>query len=218
MAILTWDDGTKKQYEMGLSNGVLYVRNNAGAYPLGVAWNGLISVSDAPSGAEPTHLYANNTKYATLLSVEELGGSIEAYTYPDEWNPCDGIVEAATGLQISQQSRSKFGLAYRTEVGTEAGGDRVSYKLHVVYGCLASPSEKSYNTINDTPEAQTFNWDFTSSPEAVAGHQPTAKIVLDSAALSAAALAAVEEALFGAAAADPYLPLPAELLTMAALS
>jgi hypothetical protein len=217
MTVLTWNDAVLKKYEMGLSKGVLYVRDGAGAYPLGVPWYGLTELSDSPGGAEPTELFANNTKYATLLSAETFGGSLTAYTYPDEWMVCDGSAAPSVGMQLRQQGRAKFGLAYRTEVGSDGGGDAVSYKLHLVYGCLASPSESTLATINDSPETQTFSWDFTASPLDFTGFRPSSKIVFDSGKSSAATMDALNIALFGDAAADAYLPLPAELLTIAAL-
>lgn len=218
MTVLTWDDGTKKLYESGLDRGVLFVRDASGDYPLGVPWNGLISVSETPEGAEPTDLWANNQKYATLLSTETFGGSIEAYTYPDEFAQCDGSEEPTAGVAVAQQGRKVFGLAYRTRIGSEAGGDQIGYKIHLVYGCRATPSEKSLNTINDSPEAVTFSWEFNTTP-AYAGDtlEPTSLLIVDTTRAPAPFVTWLEEQVFGAAATDANLPLPDAVLTQAAL-
>jgi hypothetical protein len=212
---LTWNVAANRIFESGIDQGVVYVRDGSGAYPLGVAWEGLISVSEKPGGAEATDLWANNTKYAQLFSAETFDGSIEAYTYPDEFLPCDGIVEVDSGFLVGQQVRKPFGLSYRTWVGSEAAGQQDHYKIHVVYGAVIQPSEVSRSTINDSPEAATFSWEFKTTPAAITGYQAVSKIVLDSSVLSANALTAVEEALYGDGVADPYLPLPDALLVLA---
>jgi len=208
MTALVWNVGTEKVYESGLDQGVLYVRDANGAYPLGVPWEGLTAVTESPGGAEPTDLWANNAKYATLTSVETLGGSIEAYTFPDEFMQCDGGVDLGTGVSVGQQPRKTFGLAYRTRVGTEAGGDMVGYKIHLVYGCKAAPSERAYNTVNDSPEAVAFSWDFTTTPVSVAGQSPTSMVVIDTTKADPAVVTWISEQLFGAEAVVANLPLP----------
>lgn len=210
---LSWDNSGERLYETGVKNGVLYVQN-AGKYPKGVAWNGLTSVTESPSGAEATPLYADDIKYLELTSEEEFGGTIEAYTYPDEFAECDGSAELATGVKISQQKRKAFGLAYRTTIGNDEDGNDHGYKLHLVYGCKAAPSEKAYATINDSPEAITFSWEFTTTPVAVTGHKPTAHIEIDSTKADPTCLAALEAKLFGSQSEDPQLPLPDEVKTL----
>lgn len=210
---LSWDKSGERFYETGVKNGVLYVQN-AGKYPKGVAWNGLTAVTESPSGAEATPLYADDIKYLELTSEEEFGGTIEAYTYPDEFAECDGSAELATGVKISQQKRKAFGLAYRTTLGNDEDGNDHGYKLHLVYGCKAAPSEKAYATINDSPEAITFSWEFTTTPVAVTGHKPTAHIEIDSTKADPTCLAALEAKLFGSQSEDPQLPLPDEVKTL----
>lgn len=210
---LSWDNSGERFYETGVKNGVLYVQN-AGKYPKGVAWNGLTAVTESPSGAEATPLYADDIKYLELTSEEEFGGTIEAYTYPDEFAECDGSAELATGVKISQQKRKAFGLAYRTTLGNDEDGNDHGYKLHLVYGCKAAPSEKAYATINDSPEAITFSWEFTTTPVAVTGHKPTAHIEIDSTKADPTCLAALEAKLFGSQSEDPQLPLPDEVKTL----
>ena len=210
---LSWDNSGERLYETGVKNGVLYVQN-AGKYPKGVAWNGLTAVTESPSGAEATPLYADDIKYLELTSEEEFGGTIEAYTYPDEFAECDGSAELATGVKISQQKRKAFGLAYRTTIGNDEDGNDHGYKLHLVYGCKAAPSEKAYATINDSPEAITFSWEFTTTPVAVTGHKPTAHIEIDSTKADPTCLAALEAKLFGSQSEDPQLPLPDEVKTL----
>ena len=216
MAVLTWNESANKIFETGLDMGVLYVRDSAGDYPLGVAWEGLMSVSEKPGGAEPTDLWANNVKYATLISAETFEGSIGAYTYPEAWLACDGMIKHASGAVLSGQARAYFGLAYRTYVGSEAAGQTAEEKLHVIYGCTAKPSEVSRETMNDSPAALEMSWDFTTTPASATGYMAVSKITLDSRNLSENGLAAVKDALFGTVAADPYLPLPDDLLTLAA--
>lgn len=210
---LSWDNSGERLYETGVKNGVLYVQN-AGRYPKGVAWNGLTAVTESPSGAEATPLYADDIKYLELTSEEEFGGTIEAYTYPDEFAECDGSAELATGVKISQQKRKAFGLAYRTTIGNDEDGNDHGYKLHLVYGCKAAPSEKAYATINDSPEAITFSWEFTTTPVAVTGHKPTAHIEIDSTKADPTCLAALEAKLFGTETDEPQLPLPDEVKTL----
>jgi len=216
MATLVWDDTGKRLYETGVQNGVLYPRNSSGAYPLGVAWNGLISVTESPSGAESNKVYADNITYLNLISTEEFGATIEAYTYPDEFAACDGSGELATGVFIGQQSRQVFGLAYKSILGNDVAGNDLGYKLHLIYGANAAPSEKAYATINDSPEAITFSWEVTTTPIEVTGFKPTASITIDSTKVPAAKLATLETILFGSANADPRLPLPNEIATLMA--
>ena len=224
MSKIKWDETGKRFYETGVRNGVLYVMDDTGAYPAGVPWNGLTSVTESPSGAEPTPLYADDAKYLTLMSAEEFGASIEAYTYPDEFAACDGSASIGTGVTIGQQSRKTFGLCYRTTVGNDIEGEAFGYKLHIIYGALASPSEKAYQTINDSPEAITFSWEVSTTPVAVTGFKPTASLVIDSTKVAEAKMAALEEVLYGKdATTDPVaqavaarLPLPDEIMTLLA--
>ena len=210
---LSWDNSGERLYETGVKNCVLYVQN-AGKYPKGVAWNGLTAVTESPSGAEATPLYADDIKYVELTSEEEFGGTIEAYTYPDEFAECDGSAELVKGVKIGQQKRKVFGLVYKTTLGNDEDGNDHGYKLHLVYGCKAAPSEKAYATINDSPEAITFSWEFTTTPVAVAGHKPTAHIEIDSTKADSTCLAALEAKLFGTESDDPQLPLPDEVKTL----
>ena len=210
---LSWDKSGERFYETGVKNGVLYVQN-AGKYPKGVAWNGLTAVTESPSGAEATPLYADDIKYLELTSEEEFGGTIEAYTYPDEFAECDGSSELVKGVKIGQQKRKVFGLVYKTTLGNDEDGNDHGYKLHLVYGCKAAPSEKAYATINDSPEAITFSWEFTTTPVAVAGHKPTAHIEIDSTKADSTCLAALEAKLFGTETDEPQLPLPDEVKTL----
>ena len=210
MSAIVWDQTANRFYETGIDHGVLYVRDQNGAYPSGVAWNGLISISENPSGAEANPLYADNIKYLNLISAEEFGCTIEAYTFPDAFAECDGAAQllALPGLTAGQQVRKTFGLVYRTKVGNDVDGDAYGYKLHLIYGCQASPSERAYSTINDSPEAITFSWDVTTTPVAVNGFRPTASLVIDSRKVDAGKLADLEEILFGATLVTPSLPLP----------
>lgn len=206
--LLTWDDTGERFYETGVNQGVLYPMDANGDYPVGVAWNGLVSVSESPTGGEPTNLYADNIKYLVLLSAEDLGLTIEAFTYPDEWGACDGSAEPQAGVQLGQQNRAKFGLCYRTEVGNDVDGVDHGYKLHLVYGCQASPSEKAFNTINESPEAITFSWEVSTVPEAVTGYKPSAIVTIDSRTADPTDLAALEVILYGddVGPTDPVLP------------
>jgi hypothetical protein len=208
MAALVWDQAGSRDYETGVDHGVLYPMDANGAYPLGVAWNGLASVTESPSGAEPSPVYADNIKYLNLISAEEFNATIEAYTYPDEFAECDGSKEAVDGVLIGQQPRKAFGLCYRSLIGNDVDGQEHGYKLHLIYGAMAAPSEKGYQSINDTPEAITFSWEISTTPVAVTGHKPTASIVIDSTKADPTALAALEAILFGAEAVEPSLPLP----------
>ena len=214
MSKLVWDQTGERLYETGVKNGVLYVQDTAGAYPKGVAWNGLTAVTESPSGAEATPLYADDIKYLNLLSTEELGVTIEAYMYPDEFAECDGSASIADGVFVGQQPRKTFGLCYRTVLGNDTESNDHGYKLHLVYGCLAAPSEKAYATINDSPEAITFSWEVTTTPVSVAGFKPTASVTIDSTKVDAAKLAELEVILYGSADEEARLPLPDEIATL----
>lgn len=214
MARLLWDQVGAKTFETGIKQGVLYVRDGAGAYPAGVPWNGLIGVTESPSGAEATPLYANDGKYVNLVSAEEFGATIEAYTYPPEFAVCDGTQEIGTGVLVGQQTRSVFGLAYKTTLGNDVSGNDYGYKLHIIYGALAKPSEKGYQSINDSPEAITFSWEVSTDPVAVTGKKPTASMVIDSITADAAKLAALEDILFGGTSTAARLPLPQEVIDL----
>lgn len=221
MNLLEWDQSGERHYETGVDRGVLYLKNELGVYE-GVAWNGLTTVTEAPGGAEPTPIYADNIKYLTLMTLEELAGTIEAFTYPDEFAECDGSGELAPGVIIAQQKRTGFGFAYRTKLGNDVDENAHGYKLHLVYGAVASPSEKAYATINDSPEAITFSWEFTTTPVDVTDFTPTALVVIDSTKVAPADLAELEVILYGlAASVDPVvaevkarLPLPDEIATL----
>jgi len=213
MVALIWDGAGSRYYETGIDHGVLFPMDEDGEYPLGVSWNGLISFTQSPSGAEPTKLYADNIVYVTMLSAEEFGGTIEAYTYPAEFAVLDGSVAPVAGMSIGQQPRGTFGLVYRTKVGNDVEGEALGYKLHLLYGLRASPSEKGYQTVNDSPEAITFSWEVTSTPAAVTGYQPTSIIVVDSRTADEDGLEALEELLFGTALTDPQLPDPDTVIT-----
>lgn len=210
MSKLVWDQTGHRFYETGVKNVVLYVQD-AGEYGTGVAWNGVTAISESPSGAEPSPLYADDIKYLNLLSNEEFAASIEAYTYPEEFEQCDGSAELAPGVNIGQQDRKTFGLCYRTTLGNDTELNNHGYKLHIIYGCLAAPSEKAYATINDSPEAITFSWEVSTTPVAVAGKKPTATITIDSTKVDAEKLAALEAKLFGTDEEEPTLPLPDEI-------
>lgn len=213
MPKLTWDASGERLYETGVKQGVLYVMDN-NVYGNGVAWNGLTAITESPSGAESTPLYADDIKYLDLRSTEEFGATIEAYTYPDEFAACDGSASLANGVSIGQQARKMFGLCYRTTVGNDTDGTDHGYKLHLIYGATASPSEKAYETINDSPEAITFSWEITTTPVSVTGFKPTASITIDSTKAEPTCLAALEEKLYGGANTEPTLPLPDEVKTI----
>ena len=213
MTALVWDDAGNRFYETGIEAGVLYPIDGSGDYPLGVAWNGLISVTESPSGAEPTALYADNIKYLTLVSAEEFACTIEAYTYPDEFGLCDGSVAPVIGTFLGQQLRTIFGLVFKTKIGNDVAGDALGYKLHLIYGCLASPSEKGFQSVNDSPEAITFSWEVATTPPGITTYIPTAQIIIDSRTADSTALAALLLVLFGDTGTDPNLPLPDAIIT-----
>lgn len=211
---LVWDKTGERFYETGVKNGVLYVQNPDGTYPKGVAWNGLTAVTESPTGAEATPLYADDIKYLNLMSVEEFGATIEAYTYPDEFAVCDGSAQLVDGVMIGQQKRKTFGLCYKTTLGNDVDGTGHGYKLHIVYGAMAAPSEKAYATINDSPEAITFSWELTTTPVSVTGHEPTASITIDSTKADPTKLKEFEKIIYGDASNNPRLPLPDEIKTL----
>ena len=220
---LVWDKTGEHYYETGVKNGVLYPMSASGTYPKGVAWNGLTAVTESPSGAEPTALYADDIKYLNLMSNEEFGATVEAYTYPDEFAECDGSASLTEGVYIGQQARKTFGLCYRTTLGNDSKGNDYGYKLHIIYGAMASPSEKAYSTINDSPDAITFSWELSTTPVAVANFKPTASLTIDSTKVDPQKLAELEEILYGkdgtgedhsTGAVDPRLPLPDEIATL----
>lgn len=212
MSKLVWDQTGERIYETGVDHGVFYTRNTAGLYDKGYAWNGLTSVNESPSGAEATAIWADNMKYLNLISAEEFGITIEAYYYPVEFAECDGSATASKGVMLGQQSRKTFGFCYRTRVGNDVDNDSHGYKLHLVYGCLASPSERSYGTVNDSPEAITFSWEVKTTPVNVTGFQPTALLTIDSTTADATALQELEEILYGTEEKEPRLPLPDEVI------
>lgn len=212
MSKLVWDKTGERLYETGVKQGVLYPQAAGGTYPKGVAWNGLTNITESPSGAEATALYADDIKYLNLVSAEELGGTIEAYTYPDEFAECDGSAALTEGVFIGQQDRKTFGLCYRTTLGNDVDSNGHGYKLHLIYGALAAPSEKAYATINDSPEAITFSWEFKTTPVNVTGHKPTASLTLDSTKVSETKMAALEKVLYGDGETEARLPLPDEVV------
>ena len=212
MAKLVWDATGERKYETGVRNGVLYVMAEGGTYPKGVAWNGLTAVTESPSGAEATALYADDTKYLNLISAEEFGATIEAYMYPDEFAECDGSATLAAGVTIGQQPRKTFGMSYRTVYGNDVDNESYGYKLHLIYGAVAAPSEKAYATINDSPEAITFSWEVKTTPVNVPGHKPTASLTIDSTKVDKAKLTKIEEILYGKDEVEARLPLPDEII------
>lgn len=214
MAKIVWDETGKHLYETGVSKGVLYPVQSGGLYSLGVAWNGLTGVTESPSGAEATPLYADDIKYLSLMSAEEFGATIEAYTYPDEFSKCDGSGELAVGVSVGQQNRGTFGLSYKTTLGNDVDGSNHGYKLHLIYGAVASPSEKSYKTVNDKPEAITFSWKVTTTPVSLNGFKPTASLTIDSTKVDADKLTVLENILYGSDGVNPRLPLPDEILSI----
>lgn len=214
MAKLVWDQTGDRLYETGVSKGVLYPIQSDGAYSKGVAWNGLSSVTESPSGAEANPIYADDMKYLNLLSAEEFSATIEAYTYPDEFAECDGSADIATGVSIGQQKRKIFGLCYRTVLGNDVDSNDHGYKLHLIYGCMASPSEKAYTSINDSPEAITFSWEVSTTPVNVTGFKPTASITIDSTKAKKDKLTALEAILYGDESKEARLPLPDEIATL----
>lgn len=216
MSKIVWDAIGEHTFETGVRNGVLYLKGVEGTYNTGVAWNGLTSVSESPEGAEATDLYADDVKYLTLMSAENFKATIEAYTYPVEFEECDGSATIAKGVVIGQQSRKPFGLCYRTAIGNDTDGNEHGYKLHIVYGCQASPSEKQYSTINDSPEAITFSWEVNTTPVNVNGKKPTATLIIDSTKADKAKLTALEAILYGSEEAEPRLPMPDEIAALMA--
>ena len=216
MAVITWDETGKRFYETGVDHGVLYPISETGKYTPGVAWNGLTALTETPEGAEIEDLYADNIKYLSLLSAETFGGTIEAYTYPDEFMECDGSKELSAGVVAYQQTRKTFGLCYRTVLGNDVDGNDKGYKLHLIYGCKASVSERAYSTINDSPEAITFSWEFKSTPVTVskAGFKPTSCIIIDSTKVAKEKMTLLESKLYGDVSTEPELPLPDEVLSI----
>lgn len=213
MARIVFDQTGERFYETGVKNGVLYVQGAEG-YGVGVAWNGLTAITETPSGAESTPLFADDMKYLELFSAEEFGATIEAYTYPEEFEECDGSASLADGVTIGQQNRSSFGLCYKTVVGNDVLGNNLGYKLHLIYGAKAAPSEKAYQTINDSPEAITFSWEVTTTPVNVTGFKPTSCLIIDSTRVDAEKLAAIEDKLYGTEEEEPTLLLPDEIAEM----
>lgn len=212
MVRLAWDQTGERLYETGVDRGVLFIPDGGGLYTNGYAWNGLVSVTESPSGAEPSAQYADNIKYLNLVSNEEFGATIEAFTYPAEFAQCDGTASPTPGVMLGQQGRKTFGLAYRTKVGNDVSGTDLGYKIHLIYGALAAPTEKAYTTINDSPEAITFSWEISTNAVEVPGFKPTAIMVIDSTKVTAAGLAALENALYGTGGTSPRLPTPAEVI------
>ena len=210
---LKWDQVTERLYETGVDRGVVYPQTN-GAYPKGEAWNGLTNVTLSPSGAEPTPLYANNRKYMTLMSLEELGGSIEAFMFPDSFAECNGFGSIATGVRIGQQKRKPFGFCFRNLIGNDDEGTTYGYKLHLIYGALASPSEDANATVNESPEAKTMSWEFSTTPVEATGFEPTSHIEIDSTLVDGEKLAALEAILYGSGETEARLPLPDEVATL----
>lgn len=215
MAKMQWDQIGEKVFETGVDHGAFFPVDPAtGKYEAGVPWNGLISITESPSGAEATKLYADNIKYVSLLSAEDFGGTINAYHYPIEFEQCDGTAQPVPGVIIAQQSRRTFGLVYRSKIGNDTAGQDFGYKLHIVYGALASPSEKTRNTINESPSAIEFSWTFTTTPVPVTGYNPTAHLILDSTILSASVMQAIEDKLFGTTSDEPTFLLPDEVIAL----
>lgn len=214
MSKIVWDQTGERRYETGVKQGVLYPIQEGGLYTKGVAWNGLTAITESPSGAEASPLYADDIKYVNLMSTEEFGATVEAYMYPDEFAACDGSAEIAKGVTIGQQPRKMFGLCYRTTLGNDVANNDYGYKLHLIYGAMAAPSEKAYATINDSPEAITFSWELTTTPVSVNGFKPTANITIDSTKVDAGKLAALEAILYGSESEEARLPLPDEIVTL----
>jgi hypothetical protein len=214
MVALTWDQVGERLYETGVDHGVLYIPDETGVYNKGYAWNGLTTVTESPSGAEASPQYADNIKYLNLISAEEFGATIEAFTYPEEFGQCDGTALPAPGVALGQQGRRMFGLSYRTKVGNDVDGTDFGYKLHLLYGCQAAPSEKAYSTINDSPEALAFSWDITTTPVPVTDYKPTALIVVDSTVVDPGDLTALEDLLYGKAATEAALPTPDAVIAL----
>lgn len=216
MSKLVWDADSQRRYETGVSKVVLYSKSKDGTYPNGVAWNGVTGITESPSGAEATPLHADNTKYLNLRSAEEFGATLEAYTYPDEFGECDGSANIATGVKIGQQTRKPFGLSYQTVIGNDTEGESYGYMIHVIYGADASPSEKAYQTINDSPSAITFSWTLNTTPVNVEGFKPTATLTVDSTLTTPEKMATLEDILYGSTDSEARLPLPDEIATLMA--
>lgn len=214
MPPLTWDQVGERFYETGVDRGVLYIPDAAGVYNLGVAWNGLTTVTESPTGAEPTPQYADNIKYLNMISAEEFGATIEAFTYPEEFAQCDGTALPEPGVAVGQQSRRLFGLSFRTRLGNDVEGSDFAYKLHLIYGAQAAPSEKAYATINDSPEAISFSWDVTTTPVPATGYKPTSLLVIDSSVVDAAALSDLEDLLYGVGIVPAALPTPDAVIAL----
>lgn len=214
MSKLTWDNTGERLYETGVKQGVLYPQGEGGAYPKGVAWNGLTGVTESPSGAEANPLYADDIKYLNLMSAEDFGATVEAYTYPDEFAECDGSADIAPGISIGQQKRKAFGMSYRTAIGNDVDGSDHGYKIHLIYGAMAAPSERAYATMNDSPEAITFSWELTTTPVNVTGFKPTAHLEINSTKVDAEKLAALEAILYGTESEEARLPLPDEIVEL----
>ena len=210
---IVWDAAGDKRYERGVSKGVLFPTKNDGSYNIGVAWNGLTNVNESPDGGEATDMWADNIKYGTLRSVENHKGSIEAYTYPDEFAECDGNAEPVPGLRLGQQTRKPFGCSYRTEIGSDSNPE-LGYKIHLVYGATASPSEKTHETVNDSSDISPISWDYETVPVAVEGYKPVAHLEIDSTKVDPTNLAKLEAKLYGSETTDPQLPMPAEVISM----
>lgn len=211
MARIEWDKSGERLYETGVRHGVLYLMEEGGVYPKGVPWNGLTGITESPSGAEATPLYADDIKYLNLMSAEEFGATVEAYTYPDEFKICNGEAELVDGITIGQQTRKTFGMCYRTVIGNDIENENHGYKLHLLYGCVAAPSERAYATVNDSPEAITFSWEIKTTPVNVTGHKPTATLTIDSTKVDKDKLAALEDILYGNEETDARMPLPDEI-------
>ena len=216
MSKIVWDEVGERFYETGVKNGVLYLQDSMGAYPKGVAWNGLTAVNENPSGADASDIYADDDLYLTLRGKEIFGATIEAYTYPDEFGVCDGSAELAQGITIGQQTRKAFGLCYRTAIGNDVDGVDHGYKLHLIYGATASPSSKNYQTINDNPEAMTLSWEIKTTPIKVTGHKPTACLTIDSTKVAEGVMKKIEDKLYGTEAGEATLPTPDEILALIA--
>lgn len=221
MTKLAWDKTGERVYELGVDHGVLYLHSKSepgqptkADYKRAFAWNGLTAVNETPEGAEANPQYADNIKYLNLYSAEEFNATVEAYTYPPAFGECDGSVSVAPGVTIGQQSRAPFGLSYRTKVGDDVDGQDAGYKIHIIYGAMAAPSEKNYETVNDSPEAATFSWELTTTPIDVEGYKPTSTFVFDSRDVDPSKMALLETALYGSDEAEPYLPLPTEIIEM----
>lgn len=214
MTALVWDKVGSRFYETGVDRGVLYIPDAAGAYNSGFAWNGLTTVTEKPSGADANPQYADNIKYLNLVAAEQFGATIEAFTYPNEFAQCDGTAEPAPGVSVGQQTRKTFGLAFRTRLGNDIDGSDYGYKIHLIYGALAAPTEKAYATINDSPEALSFSWDVSTTPVDVPGLKPTSQLVIDSTKVDAAKLSQLESILYGSAGVDPRLPTPGDVIAL----